>query len=145
MSCSFRDFDYGVDVTVHEIKRKENRYGESGFSLDIQAKSVCGLCPTEAFLAYDLNVKNYEDLRDPDNPKPRVLVLLILPEEETERTSLTEEQLVVRRCAYWLSLQGAPHTENKDTIRVKVPRGNMFSVESLQRLFVLMHAGEDLC
>ena len=39
--------------------------------MDIQAKSLCGLCPAGPELAYDLKVKNYEDLRDPDNPKPR--------------------------------------------------------------------------
>jgi hypothetical protein len=71
MSCSFRDFDYGVDVTIHEIKQRGGHYTESGISLDIQAKSLCGLCPAGPELAYDLKVKNYEDLRDPDNPKPR--------------------------------------------------------------------------
>src|SRR5438093_1614359 len=81
MNCSFRDFDYGIDATVHEIKRRGGHYAESGISLDIQAKSVCGPCPQEETVPYDLNVKNYEDLRDPDNPKPRILVLLILPEE----------------------------------------------------------------
>jgi hypothetical protein len=99
MSCSFRDFDYGIDVTVHEIKRRGEHYAESGVSLDIQAKSLCGLCPVEAELAYDLKVKNYEDLRDPANPKPRILVLLLLPDDEAEWTTLTEEQLILRRSA----------------------------------------------
>lgn len=145
MSCSFRDFDYGIDVTVHEIKRRGGHYAESGISLDIQAKSACGPCPAEEAVAYDLTVKNYEDLRDPANPKPRILVLLVLPEEEAEWTTLTEEQLVLRRCAYWLSFWGSPATKNKDTVRVSVPRKNLFSVEALQHLIALIRAGEQLC
>jgi hypothetical protein len=70
MSCSFRDFDYGIDVTVHEIKRRGEHYAESGVSLDIQAKSVCGLCPAEAALAYDLSVKNYETCVIRRTPNP---------------------------------------------------------------------------
>jgi hypothetical protein len=48
MSCSFRDFDYGIDVTVHEIKRRGEHYAEWAVSLDIQAKSLCGPRPAEA-------------------------------------------------------------------------------------------------
>jgi hypothetical protein len=145
MSCSFRDFDYGIDVTVHEIKRRGDHYAESGVSLDIQAKSLC--CPpiTGEAIPYDLRVKNYDDLRDPENPKARILVLLLLPENEEAWTTMTEEQLVLRRCAYWLSLRRHPPTENRETVRVSVPRKNVFAVESLQRLVALVRAGEELC
>jgi Domain of unknown function (DUF4365) len=145
MSCSFRDFDYGIDVTVHEIKRRGEHYAESGVSLDIQAKSLCGHCPAEADLVYDLKVKNYEDLRDPENPKPRILVLLLLPDEESEWTSLTADQLIVRRCAYWRSFMTQPPTANKDTIRVAMPRDNLFSPEALTHMFATLRAGESLC
>ncbi len=142
MSCSFRDFDYGIDVTIHEIKRRGGRYTESGISLDIQAKSLCGPSPPEADLLYDLKVKNYEDLRDPENPKTRILVLLLLPDDESEWTSLNEEQLIVRRCAYWRSLMGHAPTTNKDTVRVAIPRRNLFSVEALQDIFTAIRVGD---
>lgn len=40
LGCSFRDFDYGIDLSVHAIRYKNRRYVESGFNLDIQAKST---------------------------------------------------------------------------------------------------------
>jgi hypothetical protein len=40
LGCSFRDFDYGIDLSVHAIRRVGHRYVESGFNLDIQAKST---------------------------------------------------------------------------------------------------------
>ena len=42
MSCSMRDFDYGIDLTLHEVTTRTNpdtgrvRYVESGWPLDIQ-------------------------------------------------------------------------------------------------------------
>jgi hypothetical protein len=145
MSCSLRDFDYGIDVTVHEIKSRGDYYAESGISLDVQAKSASQANLSVEAVVYDLKVKNYEDLRDPDNPKPRILVLLVLPENEEEWTTLTEEQLVLRRCAYWLSLQSHPPTKNKDKVRISVPRKNVFSAEALQSMVALVRAGEQLC
>src|SRR5262249_39045418 len=34
LSCRFRDFDYGIDLTVHSTSRRGQRYAESGFRLD---------------------------------------------------------------------------------------------------------------
>ena len=36
---SFREFDYGIDLSVDAIRQKGNRYFESGFNLDIRTKS----------------------------------------------------------------------------------------------------------
>jgi hypothetical protein len=58
---------------------------------------------------------------------------------------LTEDQLIVRRCAYWQSFMGQPATKNKETIRVAVPRKNVFSVDALNQLATLIRAGEPLC
>ena len=35
MSCSFRDFDYGIDMTLNDIKHYQGRRVETGFKLDI--------------------------------------------------------------------------------------------------------------
>ena len=37
LGCSFRDFDYGIDMTLNEIRRRGTRHYESGFKLDIQS------------------------------------------------------------------------------------------------------------
>jgi hypothetical protein len=134
MSCAFRDFDYGIDVTLRHIKDREGRHVESGYGLDIQAKSTTRAAVGETDVAYDMEVKAYEDLRDPEVEFPRILVLLVLPEDEVEWLGLTEEHLLLRRCAYWLNLHGAAPTDNKNTVRVFVPRANVFSPEALGQI-----------
>lgn len=143
LNCSFRDFDYGVDVTVHLIQRRDNRYVETGFNLDIQAKSSYRAMVTDTDVLYDMEVKTYDDLRDSQVGTPRILVLLVQPEIETDWTKMTEEELMLRRCAYWLSIKGKDATTNTNTVRVSIPRSNRFSVEALQGLMERLRRGED--
>ncbi len=75
LGCSFRDFDYGIDLSVHAISRKGRRYIESGFNLDIQAKSTTTSVVTAAHVLYDMEIETYDDLRDPSVGCPRILVL----------------------------------------------------------------------
>ena len=117
---------------------------ESGFNLDIQAKSTTtrGLTATE--VVYDLDVKNYDDLRDPQVGCPRMLVLLVFPEDETQWMEQTEEHLLLRHAAYWLSLKGQGPTRNQKSVRVLLPRTNLFSVQTLESLMSKVRRGEAL-
>jgi hypothetical protein len=144
LSCSFRDFDYGMDLTLHEIRRRGRRYFESGFKLDLQAKSTTIGNLTTSHVLYDLSAANYEDLSDSEVGCPRILVLLVLPEEEASWTTQTEEHLLLRHCAYWLSLRGWASTANRKTVRVQVPRSNVFNVETLGRIMDRVRKREPL-
>ena len=144
LNCSFRAFDYGIDVTLHLIQRKENRYAESGINLDIQAKSTHRATVTGSDVLYDMEIKTYDDLRDPEVVTPRILVLLVQPENEQDWTGMTEDELALRRCAYWMSLNDWAPTANKSTIRVSIPKANRFSVEALQGMMERLRNGEDL-
>lgn len=71
-------------------------------------------------------------------------MLLVLPECEAEWTALTENALILRRCAYWISLKGEASTENMNSVRIRIPRTNIFSVEALSGLMRQARIGEDL-
>ena len=144
LNCSFRDFDYGIDLTIHCVERLGNRYSETGFNLDIQAKSTINAVIEEDQIKYDLEVKNYNYLRRIEVQTPRILVVLLLPEQENQWTAMADEELELRRCAYWLSLRGSAATDNQDTIRVSIPRVNRFTVENLNTLMLRVREGDDL-
>src|ERR1700730_13566665 len=41
LMCSApREYDYGIDLTLHLIQRRGSQYAESGFRLDLQLKST---------------------------------------------------------------------------------------------------------
>jgi hypothetical protein len=144
MPARRRDFDYAIDLSVHAIRRVGHRHVEAGFSLDIQAKSTttAGVTPTQVL--YDMEVKTYDDLRDSGVGCPRILVLLVMPEDETAWAEQSEDHLLIRKCAYWLSLKGMPATTNTATIRVTIPRANLFSVDALNRLMGKVRRREEL-
>ena len=148
MICSSPALDYGVDARIHEVGTRTDagttRYVESGFGIAVQAKTTSSPIIEETEIAYDLEIKTYNDLRETEVGEPRILVLLVLPTVETQWLHVTEEQLILRRCAYWMSLRGKPPTENRESIRIRIPRDNLFNVEALCALMQRRKDGDDL-
>ena len=61
--------------------------------------------------------------------------MLDLPTEQSEWVTVTVDELVLRRCAYWLDLSGANALPEKAaTTTVRIPERNLFNVEGLGRL-----------
>lgn len=126
--------DYGIDLSIKLLARRANRVMDSGYRLDVQLKSTSSFSADNEHVLYDLEVRNYDDLRITVTATPRILVVLLVPEAVTEWTEQTEQQLSLRRCAYWLSLRGWPATANTSTVRLRIPRTQMFSVSALHKL-----------
>lgn len=110
-------------------------------SLDIQLKATIDLEPTkEGTFRYPLKRRNYDLLRVP-TLVPNVLVVLALPRDSADWLTVTADQLVLRRCAYWVSLKGYPETENQDTVTITVENENRFDVEALMALMERARTG----
>jgi hypothetical protein len=132
MSYSVANPDYGIDLTLHDILIRNKRRRESGFRLDVQAKSTTTASVRASSIEYRIEQRTYELLRDTEAPIPRILVVLVLPEDEAAWLDQSEEQLVLRRCAYWHCLTGWEPAANRKTISITIPRENVFSIESLR-------------
>jgi hypothetical protein len=141
MSCSMPTPDYGIDMSLHEIIVAGTRRMESGYRVDIQAKSTTQGQVQPAFVLYDLEVAAYEMLRSARVGCPRILVVLVLPVDEAQWLTLSEDELVMRRCAYWVSLTGRRRTKNRRSVRIRIPRSNTFTVESLQGILARIKTG----
>lgn len=75
----------------------------------------------------------YNDLRSETISVARILVVLFLPRNAAEWLNHAPEQLVLRRCAYWQSLRGAPQI-TADSAVIKFPKMQQFSPEGLTQL-----------
>lgn len=136
-NCSFsREFDYGVDGSLHEIKMRDNRRVENGFTIDFQAKASKLVTINSTSVVYDLEAKSFNDLTDPDrNPAvPFILILLAMPDKDAEWITHTRSELTLRRCAYWMSLRGVAPTTNTERRRIEIPIGNVFDVPGVRDL-----------
>jgi hypothetical protein len=102
--------------------------------LELQLKSTSRELLDDTYLRYPLKLKNYDDLRLPDFAIPRILVVLVLPENLADWLHQTQKELCIRYCAYWISLRGMPETQNITTVTISLPRSNQFSVAALQSI-----------
>jgi hypothetical protein len=95
-----------ADSTIHSPK------------IDIQLKATTNwVLDSDGKIAYDLKIKNYNDLRS-NCLVPKILVLLCLPKNRDEWISHSENELILRKCAYWISLKGSGDTLNESTVRI---------------------------
>ncbi len=120
-----------VDLTIGD---KGPRGTVRSPRIDLQLKSERAEPPTGDPISYGLKTKNYEELRQTDYMVPRVLVLLFVPEAVASWVAHSEQELALRRCAWWVSLRGAPATKNTTNVTIQIARANTFSVEALRTM-----------
>jgi hypothetical protein len=124
--------DAGVDAVLRVRREWPGPWLLTNFTIDVQLKATTAQ-PAESGGRYSfpLKKKNYNELRSTRTTSPQVLVVLFLPANDAEWLVHCRESLVARRCAYWLSLYGAPASENETSQTVYIPTGNLLSVENL--------------
>lgn len=102
--------------------------------VEIQIKGTKGQ-PEADELGYDLKQKNYDDLRYQPLMVPRLLVVVTVPGDDPQKwMTQSEEQLVMRRCGFWLSLRGRQASGNDIKTRIQIPTNQRFDVAALQLL-----------
>ena len=103
-------------------------------ALELQLKATIRLGDaTDGCFRFPLPLRNYDLLRD-DTQTPRLLVVLCLPRNRSDWMTITPSQLVLRRCAYWLSLRGYKPVPNRTSVTVRIPEANVFDVEAAREL-----------
>jgi hypothetical protein len=143
VTCGEPENDYGIDLFLRAVSLRGERRRDVGPQLDLQLKSTTRASMGATHLTFDLNVVNYDDLREDNHQSARILVVLVLPADEAQWVSQSPEELVLRHCAYWLSLKGYPPTTATSTVRVSIPLANVFSVAALQDILQRLRERKD--
>ena len=103
-------------------------------ALELQLKATVNLIASpDGHYRFPLKRRNYDLLRM-ETQTPRLLVVLDLPREEKRWITIAANKLVLRRRAYWLSLRGCEPTDNRASVTVHIPKGNVFDVDNLRTL-----------
>lgn len=102
--------------------------------IEFQAKSTSTDVRRGDSLHFPLPVSTYDILRNPDAVVPSILIVVLIPREIDEWAQQTHEQLCLRHCAYWLSLEGEPAVSNTTTLTVRVPLDHIFDGDQLTQL-----------
>jgi hypothetical protein len=127
--------DAGVDATLRVKGALAEDSVLTSFTVDVQLKATTAR-PVEQAGQYlfALKMKNYHELRSIRTNIPKVLIVLYLPAETGGWLSHSPEALVMRRCAYWLSLRNAPEVDNEASRTVRIPTANVLSSDQLRAL-----------
>jgi hypothetical protein len=144
LNLSIREYDYGVDGNFDEITIRDKRRVESGFSLSFQLKASTLWQRDDNTVIYDLEAKTYNDLvlrRNFRMAVPCILILFALPPDSSQWLIYNEEEMRLRGSCYWDYLSGAP-TENRQSVRIRIPRQQRLTSESLLDLIEKVKTGE---
>jgi len=149
MSCetSGRHADkMGIDATIRASERFATNSILTDLSLDVQLKAtIKEPARTNGNLSYFLDgVERYDKLRQPTVNPPRILVVLFLPSDSSEWLKWSEEELAVRKCAWWVSLRGAPPTDNQSGLTVYLPEEQYFHADNLRAIMTRLSQEEEL-
>jgi hypothetical protein len=112
--------------------------------LKIQLKATTATSPeTATHISYNLKeISQYDALRMESYAAPRILVVLFLPLGHANWVEASPEQLVMKRCAYWVSLVGAPESANSSSQTVYLPKSQLLTSAALMELFSQLSRGE---
>ena len=102
--------------------------------IEFQLKATSQEILRNGTLHFPLPINNYNDLRTEDPRIPRILIVVLIPEELDNWLSQTDEELCMRHCAYWTSLRSRPTVPNSSSVTVHIPLTNMFNKEELTDL-----------
>ena len=111
--------------------------------IKLQLKATLNANIINNHIHFALPIKNYNDLKA-RSATPRLLVVLCLPEQKDEWVTHSSEELILKKCAYYLNLYGFPESENETTVTVKIPLANVFSPDTLHDLMLKTSKEESL-
>ena len=111
--------------------------------IDVQLKATSQPVLKESHLSFTLPIKNYNELREPVLV-PRILVVLLLPEDDALWLVQSEDAMITKHCAYWMALLGRSETGNQRSVTVQLPREQQFTVPILRSLMERVARREEL-
>ena len=133
----------GVDAVVRARERFSEQSVYTRFIIEVQLKATSQEPAANALGCYpfSLRIDHYDKLRDVEAGNQQILVILFLPDDANLWLAHSVEGLIARRCAYWVSLRGAPASGNETAQTVYVPQANLLSVDGLRSVFARRSLG----
>jgi hypothetical protein len=119
-----------VDKPEADLDSRDLRiYCKGAIELYAQVKCTENLAVHDGEVSFPLPVSDYDHLRA-ESAAPTILIVVHVPPEYSDWIDQTETQLAMRKCGYWTSLRGQPERSNAESVTVRIPRAQIFSVET---------------
>ncbi len=109
-----------------------------GLELQVKSTTKDGINESKEIIKYPLKVKNYNDLIDRKRnfSTTLLLVLFILPTDIKKWVEMNQEELMIRKCAYWFFPENETEsTGNESTKTITINKRNLLSIDNFNQLF----------
>jgi hypothetical protein len=130
--------DDSVDIS---IAQKGGKGSIRSPRVDLQLKCTSRDLLREGEINFPLPIKNYDDLRPENVQVPRILVIVIVPDDVNTWIEQSEEKLSMHHCGYWRSLRGLPDSANDTNVTVPIPTSQPFTVGELRDMMGRVSVG----
>lgn len=108
----------------------------------LQLKSTSSPKIKEGVLKFQLDLKNYDDLRATNVVSPQYLIVMCLPIDVDAWIDHGADFMKLQHCCYWVSIRGAPESVNSTSVTVDIPISQRLDTAELLRLVELASNGE---
>lgn len=134
----------GIDATITAWGPFGTSVLRTEVDIKVQLKSTIGILPVVGGkMTYFIRGANqYADLITHRVATPRVLVVLCLPDDRLEWLKIDQESLALKRCAYWVSLRGAPPSTNASGQTIRIPCNQIMDPAALKALATAVAVNE---
>jgi len=116
---------------------------EVDLKIQLKATSVSPATRNGHISYFVKGADRYEDLRQESLHVHRLLVVHFLPNNIADWLAIDEEQLLLKKCAYWVSLRGAPDPERTGKM-IHIPQRQRFDTANLRHIFATLSRNEKL-
>lgn len=136
----------GVDATIRSVERFSEESLLTDIALDVQLKATTKYPSiVDGKISYFLKgIERYDKLRKEKIVPSRILVVLFLPKDQEDWLNWSEDELSLRKCAWWVSLRGAEVSTNTNGLSVYLPQDQFFNPEGLRKIMTRLSIQEVL-
>jgi hypothetical protein len=130
--------DYGVDGTLRHILRMEDdKYGQSGFSVDYQLKGTTIAAMEGRTIKFDLKARNYDAIVTRQSSETSFYLFLVcFTSDPATWIVVDQEALILNASAFWWT-HGGVRTSNASTVRVEIPTTNRLTARAIEDMLIL--------
>lgn len=132
---------YGLDITF--VRPRGSSLEET--SLHAQLKNTTTKAPDPAKASFSFQFKrraHFEHLAKARSTIKAILLVMVTDPDQSKWTDGDHESLLVRKCCYWMNLEG--HTASAQHPTVQVPTSQIFSAGALTSLLDRIETGQPL-
>jgi len=92
-------------------------------------------------LAFSIDLETYDNLRDPSHMVPKILVVVVVPDDARNWLVHSEQNLALHHCGYWFSLRDMPPSDKETGETIHIPRSQQFTVDAVTGMMERLGAG----